>query len=296
APGMGSAFTVLLPVNGVKPATKGASQHSLIMEPQAPDAPAVYTGKKPVILLIEDSEDFRFYLKDNLGQYFHIIDAPNGLAGWNILQQTLPNIIVSDVSMPEMDGLELCRKIRQQARTAHLPVILLTARASEEDQLEALDNGASEYITKPFNFEMLLSRIRNIITQQQTLKKTFQQHIEAHPEEIAISSQDEQFIQQALQIVEKNISNPDFSVEELSRELFMSRVSVYKKLLTLTGKPPIEFIRSIRLKRAAQLLEKSQLTIAEIAYEVGFNNPKYFSRYFKLEYGVLPSAFKGKGE
>ncbi|WP_199415076.1 hybrid sensor histidine kinase/response regulator transcription factor [Chitinophaga silvisoli] len=296
APGMGSAFTVLLPVNGIKTATKGASQHSLIMEPQAPDAPAVYTGKKPLILLIEDSEDFRFYLKDNLGQYFHIIDAPNGLAGWNILQQTLPNIIVSDVSMPEMDGLELCRKIRQQPRTAHLPVILLTARASEEDQLEALDNGASEYITKPFNFEMLLSRIRNIITQQQTLKKTFQQHIEAHPEEIAISSQDEQFIQQALQIVEKNISNPDFSVEELSRELFMSRVSVYKKLLTLTGKPPIEFIRSIRLKRAAQLLEKSQLTIAEIAYEVGFNNPKYFSRYFKLEYGVLPSAYKGKNE
>ncbi|WP_343693951.1 two-component regulator propeller domain-containing protein [Chitinophaga sp.] len=296
APGMGSAFTVLLPVNGIQTAAKVVAQHTSIMEPQTQDAPAAYTGKKPVILLVEDSEDFRFYLKDNLSQYFHIMDAPNGLAGWNILQHTIPAIVVSDVSMPEMDGLELCRKIRQQPRTAHLPVILLTARASEEDQLEALDNGASEYITKPFNFEMLLSRIRNIITQQQSLRKTFQQHIEAHPEEIAISSQDEQFIQQALQIVEKNISNPDFSVEELSRELFMSRVSVYKKILTLTGKPPIEFIRSIRLKRAAQLLEKSQLTIAEIAYEVGFNNPKYFSRYFKLEYGVLPSAYKGKIE
>lgn len=291
-PGAGSCFTVLLPAKGI---AEKSAQHTAIMEPQAAaQVPAAYTGKKPVILLVEDSEDFRFYLKDNLSQYFHIIDAPNGLAGWNILQQTLPTMVVSDINMPEMDGLELCRRIRQQPRTAHLPVILLTARAAEEDQLEALDNGASEYITKPFNFEMLLSRIRNIISQQQSLKKTFQQHIEAHPEAIAISSQDELFIQQALQIVEKNISNPDFSVEELSRELFMSRVSVYKKLLTLTGKPPIEFIRSIRLKRAAQLLEKSQLTIAEIAYEVGFNNPKNFSRYFKLEYGVLPSAYKGK--
>jgi DNA-binding response OmpR family regulator/two-component sensor histidine kinase len=296
APGMGSCFTVLLPVKGIPNAVLAESERTAIMAPLKTNKHVAYTGKKPVILLVEDSEDFRFYLKDNLSQYFHIIDAPNGLAGWNILQQTLPAVVVSDVSMPEMDGLELCRKIRQQPRTAHLPVILLTARASEEDQLEALDNGASEYITKPFNFEMLLSRIRNIITQQQSLKKTFQQHIEAHPEEIAISSQDEQFIQQALQIVEKNISNPDFSVEELARELFMSRVSVYKKVLTLTGKPPIEFIRSIRLKRAAQLLEKSQLTIAEIAYEVGFNNPKYFSRYFKLEYGVLPSAYKGKAD
>lgn len=294
SPGMGSCFTILLPVKGI--ATQALVTDTVttpVMKAIAPTpVPTAYNGKKPVLLLIEDSEDFRFYLKDNLSIYFHIIDAPNGLAGWNILQHTIPNLVVSDVSMPEMDGLELCRRIRQQAKTAHLPVILLTARASEEDQLEALDNGATDYITKPFNYEVLLSRIRNIVSQQASLKKTFQQHIEAHPEEIAISSHDEQFIQSALQIVEKNISNPDFSVEELSRELHMSRVSAYKKLLSLTGKTPIEFIRSIRLKRAAQLLGKSQMTVAEVAYEVGFNNPKYFAKYFKLEYGVLPSAYK----
>jgi DNA-binding response OmpR family regulator/nitrogen-specific signal transduction histidine kinase len=293
-PGMGSCFTILLPVDNQPLVTDPVKTSIMVAKPVA--ALPAYTGKKPVILLIEDSEDFRFYLKDNLGLYYHIIDAPNGLAGWNILQDTIPNLVVSDVSMPEMDGLELCRRIRQQPRIAHLPVILLTARAAEEDQLEALDNGATDYITKPFNFEMLLSRIRNIITQQVSLKNTFKQHIDAHPEEIAISSHDEVFIQNALRIVEKNISNPDFSVEELSRELHMSRVSAYKKLLQLTGKPPLEFIRSIRLKRAAQLLEKSQMTIAEVAYEVGFNNPKYFSKYFKLEYKVLPSAYRDKSE
>lgn len=294
-PGMGSCFTITLPVQGPSGKTVTTVPEKITImaaTPATPTAPVPYNGKKPVLLLIEDSEDFRFYLKDNLSAHFHIIDAANGLIGWNILQQTIPNIIVSDVNMPEMDGLELCRRIRQQQRLSHLPVILLTARASEEDQLEALDNGATDYITKPFNYEVLLSRIRNIVTQQASLKNTFRQHIDAHPEEIAISSQDEQFIQQALQIVEKNISNPDFSVEELSRELHMSRVSVYKKLLSLTGKTPLEFIRSIRLKRAAQLLGKSQLTVAEVAYEVGFNNPKYFAKYFKLEYGVLPSAYK----
>jgi signal transduction histidine kinase/ligand-binding sensor domain-containing protein/DNA-binding response OmpR family regulator len=297
APGMGSCFTILLPVMAVEdqPMLTDAVKTTIMTAKPVP-VRTEYTGKKPVILLIEDSEDFRFYLKDNLGLHFHIIDAADGLAGWNILQHTIPNLVVSDVNMPEMDGLELCRRIRQQPRIAHLPVILLTARAGEEDQLEALDNGATDYITKPFNYEMLLSRIRNIISQQVSLKNTFKQHIDAHPEEIAISSHDEQFIQNALRIVEKNISNPDFSVEELSRELHMSRVSAYKKLLQLTGKPPIEFIRSIRLKRAAQLLEKSQMTIAEVAYEVGFNNPKYFSKYFKLEYNVLPSAYRGKTE
>ncbi|CAL1517536.1 two-component regulator propeller domain-containing protein [Chitinophaga sp. MM2321] len=298
APEMGSCFTVLLPVKTNTAAVPGAIQETIRALSDAPVAPAptiVQTNsKKPIVLLVEDNEDFRFYLKDNLAQYYQIMEAENGLAAWKILQHTLPQLIVSDISMPEMDGLELCRRIRGQQRTAHLPVILLTARAEEAQQLEALETGATDYITKPFNFEVLLSRVKNNISQQSSLRKTFQQKIDANPSEIAISSSDEQFIQQALQIVEKNIANPDFSVEELSRELFMSRVSVYKKILSLTGKSPIEFIRSIRLKRAAQLLEKSQLTVAEVAYEVGFNNPKYFTKYFKMAYNMLPSVYGKK--
>ncbi len=294
APEMGSCFTVTLPVQ-----TAAAIPGAIITEVstraiQVPATPAPAAKNLPQILLVEDNEDFRFYLKDNLGQYFHIIEAENGLVAWKLLAQLQPQVIVSDIAMPEMDGLELCRKIRQSVRTSHLPIVLLTARAEDAQQLEALETGATDYVTKPFNFEMLLSKIRNIIAQQQSLKKTFREHFDAHPSEVAVSSADEQFIRQAVEIVEKNISDPDFSVEDLSRALFMSRVSAYKKILAITGKPPLEFIRSIRLKRAAQLLEKSQLTVAEVAYEVGFNNPKYFTRYFKMEFNELPSVYGKK--
>ena len=296
APEMGSCFTIQLPVktSAAIPAPVTDGNQDSLPSPAAPlpvTPMPVRSGKKPLVLLVEDNEDFRFYLKDNLSLHYQVITAENGQSGWHILQHTLPDLVVSDVSMPVMDGLELCRRIRGNQHTAHLPVILLTARTTEADQLEALEKGATDFITKPFSFEVLLSRIRNLIAQQATLKKSFREKIEANPSTIAISSADEQFIQQALQVVEKHLSDPDFSVEDLSRALYMSRVSVYKKILSLTGKTPIEFIRSIRLKRAAQLLEKSQLTVAEVAYEVGFNNPKYFSRYFKTEYNVLPSAY-----
>ncbi len=149
-------------------------------------------------------------------------------------------------------------------------------------------------MTKPFNFEILLSKIRNLLAQQETVKRTYQKQLKSDPSEIKVESPDEKFMHHALEIIEKNIANPDFLVEELSRELCISRVGLYKKMLALTGKPPLEFIRSVRLKRAAQLLEKSKLTVAEIAYEVGFNDPKYFSRFFKSYFNILPSAYQAE--
>ncbi|MDE3144260.1 MAG: response regulator, partial [Bacteroidota bacterium] len=254
----------------------------------------VLSSKKATLLLIEDNEDFRFYLKDNLKQFYNIIEAGNGKEGWQKALQFHPDLIVSDIMMPVMDGLELCNKIKTDSRTSHIPVILLTAKTTEENKLEGYQTGASDYITKPFNFEILQSRIKNILSHQASLRKTFQKHVEAKPTELAVSSENEKFIQQALEIVEKNIDNTDFSVEELSKGLYMSRVGFYKKIFAITGKTPIEFIRSIRLKRAAQLLSKTQMTIAEVAYEVGFNNPKYFAKYFKAEYGMLPSAYQNE--
>jgi AraC-like DNA-binding protein len=171
-------------------------------------------------------------------------------------------------------------------------VILLTALTGEEQQLRGLETGANDYMTKPFNFEILLSKIRNLLIQQATARKTYLKQVEASPSRPVVESADEKFIRQALDLVEKNIANPGFSVEEMSREMFISRVALYKKILSLTGKTPIEFIRGVRLKRAAQLLESNQYTVSEIAYRVGFNNPKYFSRYFKEEFGILPSAFQ----
>ena len=176
-----------------------------------------------------------------------------------------------------------------------MPVILLTAIMGEEQQLNGLETGASDYITKPFNFEILLSKIRNQLALQETFKKTYQKRVEASPENIeADDSPWELFMQRSLAIIGQNMSNPAFSVEDLSRGLLRSRGAVYKKMLAHTGKTPVEFIRSIRLKRAAQLLEKSHLTIAEIAYEVGFNDPKYFSKIFKEEFGVVPSSYLEK--
>jgi AraC-like DNA-binding protein len=191
--------------------------------------------------------------------------------------------------MPEMNGLDLCKKIRQDSRTAHIPIILLTALITEEDQLVGSAHGANDYITKPFNFEILLSKINGLLLMQQTLKKTYQEQVDIQAQDMEIVSDDQTFLKNILNYVEKNITNPYFSVEQLSRQMSLSRVSLYKKLLRLTGKTPIECIRTIRLKRAAQLLEKSNLSIATIAYEVGFTSPSYFSKVFKDEYGKLPS-------
>ncbi|MBS1918596.1 MAG: helix-turn-helix domain-containing protein [Bacteroidetes bacterium] len=251
-------------------------------------------NKKPVILLVEDNEDFRFYLKDNLRQFFSIEEAANGKEGWQRALAVHPELIVSDISMPVMDGIDFCKKVKADKRTSFIPVILLTALMGDEQQLKGLETGASDYITKPFNFEILLSKIKNLLGQQAKAKQTFQKQVQVSPSEIKTESADEKFIRQALALVEENMSNDRFSVEEMSRDLFMSRVALYKKILSLTGKTPVEFIRSIRLKRAAQLLEKSTLTISEIAYDVGFNNPKYFSKYFKEEYGMLPSAYQAQ--
>src|SRR5690606_6836982 len=267
-PDKGTCFTITLPlkkINGAEFKDRGIieewkPQGSGNMEP-------VINRRKPTVLLVEDNEDFRFYLKDNLKQYYNILEAANGRLGWNKTLSMHPELIVSDVSMPEMNGIEFCLKIREDKRTSEIPVILLTALSDEEHLLQGIKTGANDYITKPFNFEILLSKIKNLLAHQASVRKTFQKRIEAAPADIEIESVDEKFIRKALQAVEDNISNPDFSVEDFSRLMCMSRVALYKKLMLLTRKTPIEFIRHIRLKRAASLLEKSQLTIAEIAYE-----------------------------
>ena len=301
----GSCFTVLIPFAEINEEINDTDVSSLkysdmasssVEEKEPQQQPSNKTDvskeKKQIILIVEDNEDFRFYLKDNLKMFYNVIEAPDGKQGWQQVLSMHPDLVVSDISMPVMNGIELCKKIKSDTRTKHTPVILLTALAGEEKHLQGLEIGASDYMTKPFNSEILTSRIRNILNQQNILKKTLVRHVEAKPSDVKLESPDEKFMQQALVVIERNLSNPEFSVEDLSRELFISRVAMYKRIFTLTGKSPLDFIRSMRLKRAAQLLEKSDLTVAEIAYEVGFNNPKYFSRLFKAEYNLVPTAFQ----
>lgn len=309
-PEKGSCFIVLLPVvklnNSIAENEKTEVQADYIEEEQEYKNEVVFanaekpiqlsknklnSSKKATLLLIEDNADFLFYLKDNLKEFYTIAQASNGKEGWQKVLQVHPDLVVSDINMPEMNGIDLCKKIKSDPRTSSLPVILLTARTGNDQLIEGYETGANDYITKPFNFEILLSRIKNILSQQVSLRKSYQNQVEAVPTEIKVVSENEKFIQLALNIVEKNMDNTEFSVEEMSRELYISRVSLYKKLFSITSKTPLEFIRSIRLKRAAQLLEQSTMTISEVAYEVGFNNPKYFAKYFKAEFGILPSVY-----
>ena len=291
-PDYGTCFIINLPV-GEQP------EEEIILPEDAQTSHAVSkliddghsSSKKPTVLLIEDNDDLRFYLKDNLKHSFHIIEAVNGKDGWQKALALHPKLIVSDVSMPVMNGLELCKKIKGDSRTDSIPIILLTALNGQDDQLAGLDSGANDYIVKPFNFEILLSKIHSLLRMQQTLKKAYQKQVEVQAMDIVVVSEDEKFLKNAFACIEKNITNPNFSVEELSRNLNLSRVSLYKKLLTLTGKTPVDCIRTIRLKRAVQLLEKSKLSIANVAYEVGFNNAAYFAKVFREEFGLLPSEY-----
>lgn len=203
-------------------------------------------------------------------------------------------MITSDIMMPGIDGIELCRRVKSDRTICHIPLILLTAKSSEQQQLEGLETGADDYITKPFNFQIQEAKIANIINLRRNMRQLFKNKLQIETHEITVTPLDEQFMIKALDLVEKNMSITDYSVETMSRDLGMSRTLLYKKILALTGKPPLAFLRTLRLKRAALLLNKSQMNVSEIAFQVGFNDPKYFSKHFKNEFGVLPSKYIGK--
>ena len=297
--GMGSVFVIQFPVKHVEtqvqlPEETGMPAGDEEDKEMKEEAREEMERKKfPLLLIVDDNEDFRIFMRYSLELQYRVKLAVNGKEAWEMMQEELPDLVISDVMMPQMDGNELCRLIKQDKRTAHIPVILLTARQNTEAKLEGLQTGADDYVTKPFNMTILVLRIRKLIELSRYHRVT-QGMIDPAPSEIVITSLDEKLIEKAIKYVEDNMSRTELSVEELSRELGMSRVHLYKKLLQITGKTPIEFIRVIRLKRAAQLLRESQLHVSEVAFEVGFNNPKYFSRYFKDEFGVLPSVYQEK--
>lgn len=301
--GTGSVFVVDIPVkhsvvNVATPLSEEAAEEDAAVlaleseEKPETELPDEEGRKKPLALIVDDNEDFVSFMRYTLSLYFRVESAVNGKEAWQVIPELMPDIIVSDVMMPEMDGNELCRWVKADKRTSNIPFVLLTAKQSVENKVEGLTIGADDYVTKPVNMEVLILRMRKLI--DLSSKNKLRTRIDPEPSEIVITSMDEKLIENAIKYVEANISRSDLSVEELSHELGMSRVHLYKKLLQITGKTPIEFIRIIRLKRAAQLLRESQQNVSEVAYQVGFNNPKYFSKYFKDEFGVLPSVYQEK--
>lgn len=245
----------------------------------------------PAILLVEDNDDFRFYLKDNLKSFYRVYEASNGKEGWQKALAHHPQIIVSDISMPFMDGIELCNKVKADKRTSHIPIILLTALTGEEEQIRGLQTGANDYMTKPFNFEILNAKIKNLLVLNRTLKDTYTKQIKVQAPELVIESQGDILLNKVMLYLEENLNNPKLSVEDLSKHVGMSRVSLYHKILELTGQSPVEYIRSVKLERAAVLLEKSDLNVAQISYMVGFATPNYFAKSFKARFNMQPSEY-----
>ena len=247
---------------------------------------------KPKVLVVDDNRDLIEFIKDEFGGVYDITTAANGVEALQRVKEKAFDLIVTDLMMPEMDGIELTRRLKSDSATVDIPLLMLTARQDPGSMVEGLTLGADDYITKPFNNEVLALKLNRLAG----LKKSgFRRSlIDPTPSRVEITPLDEQLVAKAVKYVEDNISRSDLSVEELAANMGMSRVHLYKKLSALTGKSPVEFIRLLRLKRACQYLRESQLNIAEIAYRLGFNNPKYFSRYFKEEFGMLPSEYQGK--
>jgi DNA-binding response OmpR family regulator len=296
--GKGSCFTVVLPViksellvDMVEPFEEEIRLDSF-SHSKTDEKPILY--ERPSILIAEDNDDLRFYLKDNLSSQYQIYEAANGEDALKMIMKIVPDLIISDIMMPVMDGMELCKRVKSDRAVCHIPFILLTAKSSENQQLEGIEIGADDYIVKPFNFQILDAKIANIISLRKNMRQLFNNKLHIEPHDITVTSLDEQFMRKVLELVEKNISSTEYTIELMSRDLGMSRTLLYKKILALTGKPPLEFLRSLRLKRAAVLLSKSQMNVSEIAFQVGFNDPKYFSKHFKNEFGVLPSKYVGK--
>jgi DNA-binding response OmpR family regulator/nitrogen-specific signal transduction histidine kinase len=302
-PGRGTTFNLRLPFVPAECTTKADED---VPEDQLNVAPALIEEHKqlpeqarpvkhqleiPSILLVEDNEDFRFYLKDNLRFHYKVFEATNGKEGWQSALAHHPQLIVSDISMPFMNGIELSRKIKSDKRTSHIPVILLTALTGEEEQLKGLETGANDYITKPFNFEVLNAKIKNLLILNSTLKSTYTKQINVLTPDVEIESDNEKLLKEIMLYLEENLTNPQLSVEELSRHVGMSRSSLYSKLLELTGQTPVEFIRAVKLDKAAILLEKSDMNVAQIAYSVGFSTPNYFAKSFKTKFNMLPSEY-----
>ncbi len=294
----GSSFTVSLPVvvkENPKPAREDMQKEGNNTEHKEGLVKENFSfhGGRKKILIVEDDDDYRFYIKENLKEYYNILEATDGKMGWQKIVAEHPDLIVTDLNMPELSGIELCRKVKEDNRTAFIPCLLLTMYTGEEHQLQGLETGANDYITKPFNFEMLLFKIRNLLIQQDNFKKTYQRQVTVSATEP--SSQlavEDDLVKKALAFVEKNMANPQLSVNEMSKALLLSRATLYKKIFHLTGQSPMDFIRSVRLQRARQLLKMGELSISEVAYEVGFNDPKYFTKVFKETYQITPSAYQ----
>ena len=245
----------------------------------------------PQILIVEDNEELRKYIALELSQQFHVIEATDGREGLEIAIERSPDLIVSDILMPGKTGMELCQEIKSNIKTSHIPVILLTAKATVEDQIEGIATGADVYITKPFSVRYLIAHVNQIVDSRKKLYSRFSQEVYLLPGKVASNEIDQAFLQKAIDYVIDHIQNPQLGVDSIADLFHLSRMQVYRKLKALTGKSVVDFIRMVRIKQALKLMETHQYTLSEIAFQTGFNSASYFTKCFKDQYGKAPSEY-----
>jgi DNA-binding response OmpR family regulator len=243
------------------------------------------------VLIVEDQTDLLHFISSQLSGQYKVLEAENGLKGLSLALDSIPDLIISDVMMPGLDGINLCHKLKTDERTSHIPIILLTAKADWESKLKGLETGADDYLTKPFKLEELQVRVRNVLENRRKIREQFNKQTHINPKEISVSSTDKRFLERVLSLLEENMGNADFDVDAFSKGIGLSRTHLHRKLTAITGEAPNELIRSIRLKRAAILLQQQHGNISEIAYAVGFNSLNYFTKCFKEYYGLTPSEY-----
>ncbi|GHT54282.1 hybrid sensor histidine kinase/response regulator [Bacteroidia bacterium] len=284
--GEGASFTVQLPLLRETDVKAGET---------FPEKPENLTGaKQKIILIAEDNADVREYMISNFRQEYKILEAENGKEGFELAIQYVPDIIISDLLMPVMSGDAFCKKVKKDERTSHIPFILLTAVTAIESEKEALKAGVDDYITKPFDINILKLKVDNLLSLRNTLREKYRNDILLQPSPVTLVSPDEKFLKKAVDIIEKYIADPDFDIETFSSEVGVSRMQLYRKLEALTNMTVKEFIRDIRIKRAAQLLEQNKITVSEVIYHVGFRDMAYFRKCFREQYGASPSEYAAK--
>lgn len=296
--GKGSRFIVDIPTDLKREVQQEASEENCIASPVMDDvvdgAVGVQTSRKieKTVLVVEDNEDFSHFLSQELGRIYNkVLMAKDGIEGAMKAEAENPDIIVSDVMMPRMNGTDMCRRIKENIETSHIPIILLTAWSTDEGRATGYKAGADAYIAKPFDMEVLLARISNLLEKQEKRQRDFSHSISLDLKTVTDSSPDEDFLKEVIACIEKNIDNSEYTIDSLSTDIVMSRMSLYRKMKSLTGQTPADFIRTVRLKTAAKLLKEEKCTVSEACYRTGFASPQNFSKHFKEMFGVLPSQY-----
>ncbi|MBK1875878.1 ATP-binding protein [Pelagicoccus mobilis] len=291
----GTRVTVRLPLDRFS--KDGGSVSELEHEAEEAEASSGASDegqRRSSVLLVEDNEDLLLFMKSKLGEEFEILQAADGAEGFRVADEANPDLIITDVMMPEMDGFELCRKIKSESNTSHIPVIMLTAKSAEEHSVEGIEAGADAYFPKPVKLRQLKARVQNLLESRRQLRKLFAEKLAVEPTELTVTSADETILRKAIKVVEDNMRDSEFGVGEFASAMGMSRSTLNRKLKALVDQGPNIFIRSLRIKRAAQLLKSGKVTVSQTLEFVGILDLSYFSRIFKAEFGVPPSEFAAR--